>query len=357
MAALTRYVNTASSAGGDGTTNGTAGATRAFATLLEAINSLPGTLSDQYTIYCEGSTADTSAINQTPWDMTTSATNYIRIIGEQSPNHPNFSTSDSGKYVTSKYRIQVSNINALYNNIPSHLRIEGIQVQLTVSDGGSYVGIKSTNQNQVATDIDCRISHCIVKAVISSGSVICFNTRFPDSAANGTSRVWNCVAFGPNGSTGFNNDFGQDADVGEYYNCTAATQYGFIEDATMKVVNCLATGCDIGFVGTFAAGSNFNSEDDGNGAPGANSKTAQTFSFVNAASDDYHLQAGDTGAKDFGTSSVGGLFTDDIDGGTRSGSWDIGADEQGSPGAGGGYNAVPLLQYYQSVTNQGGVLH
>lgn len=314
-----RYVNTASTAGGDGTTNATSGATRAFATLLEAINSLPSTLTDAYTIYCDGSGgADTSAVNQTPFDMTTSATNYLLITATGAQRA-------YGKWDTARYHLAVTNTNALYNNIPSHIRIDGIQVQVTVSNGSSYIGIKTANANQTASDIDCRISNCMVRGVVTSGSLIGFNTRFHGGGgAGGTSKVWNCVAF--DCTYGFNNDYA----TGEYYNCTAyGCSYGYVEDATMKVVNCLAAATtNIGFVGSFASGSNYNAEDDGNGAPGANSRTLQTFTFSNAASDDYRLASSDTGAKDFGVSDPGsGLFSDDIEGQTRSGSWDIGADE------------------------------
>lgn len=315
----TLYVNTASTAGGDGTTNATSGANRAFATLLEAVNSLPSTLSDAYTIYCDGSGGpDTSAVNQTPFDMTTSAANYL-LITAQGTQRAN------GKWDTSKYYLAVTNTNALYNNIPCHIRIDGIQVQVTVSNGSSYVAIKSANANQTASDIDCRVSNCIVKGVVTSGSLIGFNTRFhAGGGAGGTSSVWNCVAF--DCTYGFNNDY----NVGAYYNCTAyGCQYGFVEDADMLVVNCLAAAtANIGFVGTFEAGSNYNAESDGNGAPGANSRTLQTFTFLDAAGDDYRLALSDTGAKNFGTSDPGsGLFSDDCTGFTRSGSWDIGASE------------------------------
>ena len=104
--------------------------------------------------------------------------------------------------------------------------------------------------------------------------------------------------------------------------------------APMKVINSLAakgskTG-SIGFVGTFAAGSDYNAEDDGNGLPGAHSRSGPTFTFVNAALSDVHLAPTDTGARDFGLSNpLPGWFTDDIDGLPRSGAWDIGADEAG----------------------------
>ena len=58
-----RYVNTASSSGGDGTTNATSGANRAYATLDAALVAESDDLvaSNVYlTIFCEGSSADTS---------------------------------------------------------------------------------------------------------------------------------------------------------------------------------------------------------------------------------------------------------------------------------------------------------
>lgn len=57
----------------------------------------------------------------------------------------------------------------------------------------------------------------------------------------------------------------------------------------------------------------------------------KTISFVDAANGDLHLSSGETDAIDQGTSTAGESaplnFTTDIDGTTRSGTWDIGADE------------------------------
>lgn len=82
----TRYVNTGSTAGGDGTTNNTSGSTRAYATRNEALTAL-GNLSEQTTIYCTGSTDDTVPCVQADLNFTTTAANYLSIIGERSPNH------------------------------------------------------------------------------------------------------------------------------------------------------------------------------------------------------------------------------------------------------------------------------
>jgi hypothetical protein len=62
-------------------------------------------------------------------------------------------------------------------------------------------------------------------------------------------------------------------------------------------------------------------------ATGTGSRTTQSFSFVSAS--DFHLQSGDGGAKDFGTSLLTDTyfpFTDDIDGADFV-TWDIGFDE------------------------------
>lgn len=72
---------------------------------------------------------------------------------------------------------------------------------------------------------------------------------------------------------------------------------------------------------------------DGQGGSGDGNQISQTFTFVGAP--DYHLAAGDTGAKDLGKDlGVVGLYahSDDIDGDTRSGTWDIGFDEYIAPG-------------------------
>lgn len=337
MAVVTRYVNTASTAGTqDGTTNtpGSSG-TAAFATLRQMIDAIGTTVSgyagsgNSLRIYCEGTAADTSDVYQTPWDMSTTTTEYLEIIGEQSPLHPNFSTAKSGKFDTSLYRLERTNEHVLYNNIPGHVYWRGIQAKCTANNAGTYNCFRSTNANQTGTSGFFEISHCIAVGVVSGGSTVYgFQPGIP--GAGGTSYIYNCLAY--DCTYGYvNANDGTNA----IYNCTAANcTYGYTEDTAGVLKNCLATACTVGFVGTWT-GSDYNAEDDGNGAPGANSRSAVTFTFVNAASDDYHLGSADAGAKNYGVSNPGsGLFSDDIDGGTRSGSWDIGMDEEGVVGGG-----------------------
>jgi hypothetical protein len=81
--------------------------------------------------------------------------------------------------------------------------------------------------------------------------------------------------------------------------------------------------------GSIDASSDYNSQTCAS-ATGSNSRSSQTFTFVDSGTGDYHLDASDAGAKNFGTDLSGDAnlpISDDIDGDTRSGSWDIGADE------------------------------
>jgi hypothetical protein len=324
------YVNTASTAGTqDGTTRtpGNSG-TAAFATMLQAINSFGGSLSAQTTLYCEGSAADTSNVDQTPWDFTTTATNYLLIVGEQSYLHPGFSLTNCGKFTTTKYRLTATNRNVLYNNIPSHLRITGLQIHLTESDTASYVGLKLSNANQTAADGDQRAYGNILRCTRTSGASIGLHARDVGSGAT-TVKFFNNIVYN------FQQGYESDANfVTELYNNTfEACEFGVICDVAAQVLarNTICASSSSGdWVGTFHANSRNNSSTDGS-HPGTNGQTG-TPSFVDTADStkDLHLQSGDTVAKNNGmTDPASGLYDTDIDGGTRVPSWDIGADEQG----------------------------
>ena len=311
---IERFVNTASTAGGDGTTNAISGANRAFATLLEAINSLPATLTDQTTITCEGTAADTSAVNQAPWDMTTSATNYLLIRTLPANRH-------NGAYDTTKYRIEVTNSDGLYSNIPAHMRWEGLQVQITSTTSGvdNYICFRQSNLNVTGADIDLRCSHCVAK-VVRTGTDNVFGWANDLHSGTGTVRPYNCVASGA--TFGFS---GNDASM-QYANCTGVgNDFNYIDPQTDK--NCLGASPLVGDSFLAVTGGNNNASTDAT-APGTSSRQNQTFSFVNQGAGNFHLTSSDLGAKDFGQPDpFSGLFSDDIDGVARTGAWDIGADE------------------------------
>lgn len=321
-----RFVNTASTPGGDGTTNGTAGANRAFASLAEALDSLPATLTDAYTITCSGATADTTTVNQAHWDFDTSATNFLTIVGDNT----------TGKYNPNAYHIEVTNQHGIYNSQASHVRIQKVQVQVTAntSTGDNYNCFRLATANNNTTNIDHRFEKCIAKMVVTgTDNVYGFDDSDPVTFT-GTCKRINCLAYG-GGFAGFQSDGSSWATSNLYnYNCTAyGNEFNFIDVQICK--NCLATanttgdGFDFAFTGS--SGHNNNASGD-TSAVGTSSRISQTFSFVNAGAGDFHLQSGDTGAKGFGATDPGsGLYSDDIDGDTRNAPWDIGIDQVATP--------------------------
>ena len=324
-----RYVNTSSTAGGDGTTNNTGGATRAFASLNEALASLVslGTLRHPYTIYCEGTAADTTACTQTSWNFVTNPTDYVLVTTDQAAGKRH-----SGQYDTTKYRLEVTDNSVIYCNQASHVRLEGLQGQITctTSTSANYNVFRLATANNASANIDHRISDCIAKGVVSGGTDNISGYIQSDPVTfTGTCKIWNCIAYGC--YAGFNSDGSTWAQNNLYhYNCTAyGNEFNFMD--LMRCVNCLSanptTGAGFGFLSTGTTGHSNNASDD-NTAGGTNARINQTFSFVNAAGGNFQLTAGDSGARNFGLSDpASGLFLDDITGTTRAGSWDIGAFE------------------------------
>ena len=123
-----------------------------------------------------------------------------------------------------------------------------------------------------------------------------------------------------------------------YNNTCVGSSYGItVSTGTVYAKNNICYDNDDGATnGTFHEDSDYNATDAASiGTGGAHDQTEQTFTFTGG--DDYHLQSGDAGAKDLGVdlSGDGGLaFSNDIDDESRSGTWDIGADEYVAAGGG-----------------------
>lgn len=175
------------------------------------------------------------------------------------------------------------------------LRLVGIHIYNSSNSGtGSNDGIAMNNSTT-----NLRMINCIVvdsdrdglRTGSSSTGHIIYNCTFADNAEDGL----------------------------DHNNTTAST-------ATVR--NCLCdnnTGQDFGSTGGYTGSGNASSDTT---APGTSPRTSQTFTFVSAT--DYHLAAGDTGARTFGVDLSADAtfdFDDDIDKDTRTVSWDIGADE------------------------------
>ena len=123
----------------------------------------------------------------------------------------------------------------------------------------------------------------------------------------------------------------------EIYNSTfrgdGSTVLGILDvgGSTVSIINCAVFDSTDDFFGTFAL-IDYCSSDDGDGT---NAVTPADWStvFVDYTNGDFHLKSTDTDLIGAGVDDPGsGLFSDDIDGETRTSVWDIGADEYVSAG-------------------------
>jgi len=321
MATVERYVNTASTPGGDGTTNAEAGANRAYASQSEWEAAEQTDLvsdGDVHVVHCStgsGTAADTTTVTVTGW--TTGASNDITIQVDQDVRH-------NGAWDTTAYRLSAANSHILTVN-EDYVALDGLQSEKTGSsanDQGCFYITSIGSPSQVT------ITNCIAK---QAGNASYREPGFRLRDADLTVTVYNCVAYGGDGTVTHNNNSGivMEVSVANVYNCTTDGFYRGIRrtSGTVTATNCLATGSgSTDFSGTmtatYCASEDATADDNG----GAGNRISQTFLFVDSASGDYHLTVADLGARLWGT-DLSGTFTTDIDGETRSGLWDIGADQ------------------------------
>lgn len=103
MADVVRYINAASSSGGDGTTNSTSGANRAYSGIAEAIAAASSTKSssDRWLVYVQGTAAETLSGSITiSTSLNTTSANPLLFID----------TSPTAVWSTTKYRLNASTI-------------------------------------------------------------------------------------------------------------------------------------------------------------------------------------------------------------------------------------------------------
>jgi hypothetical protein len=328
---INRYVNPGSS-GGNGTTSALTGANAAYVSLSAAEAAEQCNLTDNggdvMIINCAGSTVDAAACTFSGW--TTGATNYIDISGD-------WDAESDLHYTTNKYHITVQNLRALSfsNSTTINVNIHNIQIY----------------QNDVDTDncdgifINCGFNGSIYNNLLRGNDADDWYDIgiYIESGFNvGLIKIFNNWIF----------DWGTDAGSsgGITVNANSTTPIVYIEnntfhenyagihvqDGTIETLNNIVfgSGNTLAYVeagGTHAQDYNSTDGTDVTGQ-GGNSHTSHTFSFVDSTNANhglrnFHLLSTDTGALDLGTSTISGGYTTDIDGVTRSGTWDIGADE------------------------------
>ena len=286
---------------------------------------------------CTGGTADDGSVEIAGW--TTDSTRYIKIWTD-----PSESYRHSGKYSSTKYRLgtKVSYDPYHISITEDFVRIDGLQFYRR-TDGGQYSCVHVGSDRTQSTDI--RISCCIFVQAETNASYFV-------NAIDYTSSDHIRVFISNNVFIDFNDSSGKAIRAGNYYigsdgtpwcifnntfnNCCIAITS--VHDNAVLALNNIFYSCGTPCSGVFASGTGYNSTDDSSigytvtGGATAD-RVSQTFSFVDASGDDFHLQSTDGGARGYGLNLYNHAtypFQTDIDGDDRGGSgasWDIGADE------------------------------
>ena len=354
MATITRYVDPNAAAGGDGTTNGLSGATCAYASMAiwEAAQqqNLTDGGGDIAECICDsnGGAADTTAVTIDGW--TTSSTSYIWIHTPTSSRH-------DGTYLSTKYRLEVNDATVLAIS-DDYVRIEGLQIE---QHGQTAVRSVVYISGQTASSNDVRISSSIIK---QGGGTSFRSIGVHIVSSNAVVSLWNSVIFNPAnlGTSDTQNSAIRIASSSSVniYSCTVFGGYRVLRaDSGTVVVKNTYVGVIGGLTAYFGSATLTTcASSDATGSSGLQNIAINTSNFTNvtAGSENYHLPSG-SALIDVGTDTSGDSaplnFTDDIDGQTRSGSWDIGADEYV---AGGGIEGqASLTQDAQSLSSTGTV--
>lgn len=266
---------------------------------------------------------DTTVLKISGW--TTDATRYIRIYTPASERH-------DGKFNTSKYYLDIDfgagGGTGLYV-WEDYVKIDGIQLRVKAATGASCIGASS----QTASDNHHEISNSIFTSHPSSTvAVVGMNYNTTNLY---TIYIWNCIVYDMTyGSGGAGIALGSGSNM-YVYNCTVYNCYRNIRrfTGTVTVKNTASFDGFDDFVGTMTI--DYCASDDGDGT---NAVTPSDWStvFEDYTSGDFHLKSTDTDLIGAGTDDPGsGLYSDDIDGETRTGTWDIGADEYIAAAVGG----------------------
>jgi hypothetical protein len=272
------------------------------------------------------SSADTAAV--TINGLTTNATHYLLVYAATAARH-------AGIWTTSAYILSTTNVTAL-TIMDAHVRLDGFQIN-TAAINNHYQDGVSINDTTATARHD--VSNCIIKGANSGGYVqngIIINTV--------TANIWNTIIYSINGwdngarclyvGTGTANVYSNTFVGGGRCVLTAGT-------GSIVAKNVYASGVTTAYY-NIGAGITMTTcgSSDTTGSVGLQNIAVDTDTFVNvsAGTEDFHLAAdGLSPLQGVGTDTSGDAapmnFTTDIDGETRSGTWDIGADEYTAGGA------------------------
>jgi uncharacterized delta-60 repeat protein len=291
-----------------------------------------------------GDGEDTTGLYLNSW--VTGPSNYVKIYTPTSTSEVGASQRHNGTWDTSAYRVSMDGTRIAAITIRErYVRIDGLQVDSNLEFSGESNGIHVSDDNADAP-IEIQISNSIFRMTAASPAAQAFGigtlNNFIGSNSDYIVKVWNNTVYGYTaaGGTAGVCIYASDNGTVYAYNNTCVGGSGANRGiATFNSVdfyaknNIAIDATDPYFAAVaFNAASTNNFSDLGD-APGLLPKTRDGIGgdpvFVGGS--DYHLNPTDTWAQDQGADLSGDAnlpFSDDIDLETRSGSWDIGADEE-----------------------------
>jgi hypothetical protein len=288
----------------------------------------------QLIIACYADGIDTKEAIVKGW--TTGAKNYIRIFTPVLSSEVGTGQRHAGKWDNSAYQLAVTatgNYQSCIAVVVPHVRIEGLQFFIS----SDYLASVAIEYNQQING-ELYVSNCITRGYTTTNiSKIGGIAVYTGGYSGSNIKIWNNIIydfFCPDTTAGQRgiviNAEGCSGIVcnNTLYNCRIGIA-GWLRDFT--VINNIVINSDNGFFNWDSVGTNidYNISDIPGDFPGTHSINGVEVSFVDSTGRDLHIAAGDTTARDNGmTDPAQGLFTDDIDGQERVGSWDIGADER-----------------------------
>lgn len=157
MATIQRFVNTASTPGGDGTTNNTAGATRAYASLSEWAANVASSATDDFIVDCCGTAADTATADV---DFVTNITTGSVLIRGNRSDAAGF-YNGTLTISSSHYRLS-GTLNAesfMLRIAEANTTVDGIQVQASRSSASQAASFRLISMVALGemTTRNCRV--------------------------------------------------------------------------------------------------------------------------------------------------------------------------------------------------------
>ena len=273
------------------------------------------------TVYCRSSSGTTDTAECVINGWTTSATDYIEIIGTDFPA--------DGIYDDTKYVIHNNDDTTTAIRIQeNYVRISNLQVLVTTTGGGIKIGIYA-NVGFAAADI--RISNCIFKGI---GSGTAGNTGvYINNAASSVLTIWNTVIYGfistdNPGDNDFAGIYQHNGPTTNIYNCTVYGCYNGIQrniSGTLTTKNCAVGNNTDDFAGTLTI--DYCASDDGDGTNAQAPSGGNWANEFTTPGTDFSLLVGGNCVENGTDNPSAGFYSDDIIGTARSSTWDIGAFE------------------------------